>query len=176
MRRLILSKMLFKIALDRPAWHIDSDGDKYLYRIFMGEHGDVKCYLHWFVGVDNAGHVHNHPFDGLSIILCGAYKEVMLDPHRYELLRILGKDVEPAYSVATRRFWNRVDPDRYHRISDVKEGTWTLFFAGKSNGKGWYFVEEREVGPLKYTRAPKSGDEWWKTAHTLRQLLENDPL
>ena len=170
-RRLILAPLLRRIALDRPARDIDSGGNEYMYRIYLGVIDGTRIYLHWFAGVDGERHLHSHPFDGLSIILCGAYREEILDTYRYELLRLTEQDPGRSYSTKTRRWWNRIPAGRFHRIADAKHGTWTLFLAGPSHGGGWHFVEEREEGPLKYTKAPSAAEMWFETAPTLRELL-----
>lgn len=169
----MLHKLLLKISMDRPARHIDSGGREYMYRIFLSEHRGTRYYLHWFAGIDGERHAHNHPFEGLSIVLCGAYREEILDPRRHEMLRLTGQDTARAYSIVTRRWWNRIPAERYHRIVDAKVGTWTLFLAGPPHGNGWGFLDERESGSLKFTPAESSAARWWETAPTLRQLLED---
>ena len=171
LRRLILSRLLHRYALNLPARAIDSNGREYLYRMFLGERDGAKLYLHWFAGVDGERHLHSHPFEGRSVVLCGAYREEVIDQYRYELLRLTEQDTGLAYSITTRRWWNRIPANRFHRIIDAQEGTWTLFLAGKPHGRGWKFVEERERLPLKYTNAESSADRWWEKAPTLRELL-----
>lgn len=168
----IRHRLLLRLCLDRPARHIDSGGREYMYRIFVGERQGTRCYLHWFAGIDGERHTHNHPFDALSIVLCGAYREEVLDQYRHELCRLTSGSTDMAYRIVTRRLWNRIPADRYHRIVDAKEGTWTLFFAGKPHGRGWFFAQERGAGPLRFTRAESADARWWESAPTLRELLE----
>lgn len=172
-RRLILAPILRRIALDRPAKHIDSGGREYLYRVFLAERNGRRYYLHWFAGVDGERHAHSHPFNGLSIILSGAYREEILDPHMHTLRHLCDQDTQTAYSMRTRRLWNRIPAgdDRYHRIVDAKAGTWTLFIAD-GHCCPWYFAEESPSGRLVFRVAPSSAGRWWESAPTLRQLLE----
>ena len=94
----MLHKLLLKISLNRPARHIDSGGRLYMYRIFLAERNGYRVYLHWFAGVDGERHVHNHPFSALSIVLRGAYREEILKPVEFEMLRIAGN--EPALALS----------------------------------------------------------------------------
>ena len=170
-RRLILAPLLYRLALDRPARHIDSAGNEYLYRIFLAERDGTRYYLHWFAGIDADRHTHSHPFDGLSIILCGAYREEITDILRHELYRLTNRDVELATTVHTRRLWNRIPVDRYHRIVDAKRSTWTLFVAGPHRAP-WFFARTNaETTRLEFTAAESADARWWESAPTLRELL-----
>ena len=173
-RRLLIAPLLYRLSLGRPARHIDSAGSEYLYRIFLAERNGTRYYLHFFAGVDADRHTHSHPFDGLSIILCGAYREEITDVFRHELCRLIGRDVEEATTVRTRRLWNRIPNDRYHRIIDAKRHTWTLFIAGPHRGR-WFFARESwaDGGRLEFAAAESADPRWWETAPTLRQLLES---
>ena len=172
-RRLLIAPLLYRLSLDRPARHIDSAGSEYLYRVFLAERAGTRYYLHWFAGVDADRHTHSHPFDGLSIVLCGAYREEITDTLRHELYRLTDRDVGLATTVHTRRLWNRIPTTRYHRIIDAQRDTWTLFVAGPNRGR-WFFVRESwaDDGRLEFIEAQSADPRWWETAPTLRQLLE----
>lgn len=170
-RRLLMAPILRRIALDRPARRVDSGGREYLYRIFLAERNGRRYYLHWFAGIDGDRHTHSHPFNGLSIVLCGGYREELLDQSRHRLLHATGQDTGFAYTIKTRRLWNRIRTTTFHRIADALKDTWTLFVADQ-HCCPWYFAEEDFGGRLVFHGGESGGARWWEKAPTLRQLLE----
>ncbi len=64
-------------------------GDSYLQRWRLAEYGDgSNAYLHRFIGDDEDGACHDHPYDNVSTVLKGGYYEHM---HRAPLKVVDGK-------------------------------------------------------------------------------------
>jgi len=150
---------------------IDLSGKPYLERYFVGQLFGVTFYLHRFVSSDTERHVHNHPWrHGASIILAGSYieeKVVDLCPPAGPSGAIL----ERTY----RRWFNRVNCNTFHRISNAPAGTWTLFFHGPrmrtettGHQKGWGFLESAHLVTGEhvtvFTPYKSRGSHWWLKA------------
>lgn len=111
-----------------------------------------RLYLHYFVKSDQDHDVHNHPMNGLSIILTGGYREHrMIDPNTYTSTRDLPgvwtehKDHKPFRPFTITR-------DTFHRVELTHGRCWTLFITGKrvgpSDGTDWGFIN---LATGKYT-------------------------
>lgn len=119
---------LHRFCLGRPCRIIPSGGKPYLVRVYLRHWADgSRTYLHRFVSRDAERWVHDHPFDGRSLVLSGGYVEEVLtalsaDPVRYR-----------------RRWFNSVPAHKLHRIVDVEPDTWTLFHHGRTGigGGSW---------------------------------------
>ncbi len=83
----ILSSTDFKLAekylgggmrIWAPDLVISPDGNPYLYRWHLTEHKlPAQVYFHIQVADDPARPLHNHPWDNMSVILSGGYKETL---------------------------------------------------------------------------------------------------
>lgn len=95
-----------------------------------------RTYLHYFLGSDDAGLFHDHPWDeSQSLILTGSYSE--------ERLREDGTVDRFSYGPGDVNVLRRGD---LHRIDLTGPGCWTLFTAGAEHGESWGFVP-RGGGP-----------------------------
>lgn len=97
-----------------------------------------RIWLHQMHGHDMDEHPHNHPHaHAASLILRGGYLE-------YRHGRGPGR--EPSLSGAGSWAWfqpgdwNLLKPTDYHRLEDVRPGTWTLFFASWREKREWGFL------------------------------------
>lgn len=165
----MLDKILFKLTGGLPCRLIPrAPGRPYLERYYVGELLGATFYVHRFVSSDEEPHLHNHPWRwSRSAVLSGSYVEEV------------ATDICPAAGSSgcvteTRkvRWWNRVDGNRFHRITQAEPGTWTLFFHGPrqrvkvgqcSKIKGWGFLE-RDGSTTVFRPFPVGGCEWWYEA------------
>ena len=136
-----LSERLIERAQRTPYFHLyHADGSLYMARYWLrpGRGGTWAARVHHIATPDEDRHLHDHPWDFVSIVLRGGYKEI----------RPLG--VEPGFdgdeertylvdrrpgSVAVRRSTDR------HRIVSVLPDTWTLFITGPKR-QWWGFYTE----------------------------------
>lgn len=163
----MINELLYRLSARLPCRLIHP----YLERYYLGRLFSVTFYLHRFVSSDSERHLHNHPWGwGRSLVLSGSYSEesvVDLCPHA-------GRS--GCVTRTTRvRWWNKVDGNWFHRISDVKPGTWTLFFHGKRVGvagrpKGWGFLESVDSETTIFRPFPSGASRWWETADTGKHI------
>lgn len=136
------------------------DGRPYLWRSYFNPdvepEPDVGMFLHKFVGDDDPGIVHNHPWVWcVSIILWGSYNET-----RYKwsthTLRLAEPPLHPLsqpptiqsvklYDKKTRLLSpfdvNVINHDDMHRVSLIDKECWTLFIHGPRVST-WGFAKE----------------------------------
>lgn len=170
---MLIDKLLYVLTARLPARLIKLDTGPYLERYYVGTLFGVTFYLHRFVSSDTERHLHNHPWTwARALVLSGGYLEesvVDICPHA-------GPD--GVITKKTRvRFWNTVNGNLFHRISEAKPGTWTLFFHGERQQvdtghyltpKGWGFLERTYLvgvhDAVVFRPFPSASTEWWKTA------------
>lgn len=152
-----ISRALHRYCTGRPCRVIDSDGGPYMVRVYVGHWRGWRMYLHRYDAADGERWLHDHPFSGLSLILSGGYVE--------EVLSHLG-----AESRGWRRRWfNWIPARKFHRISSVLPGTWTLFVHGPHRHR-WGFLDrvETEDGSLAWLyhnpfgQTDSGGAHWWE--------------
>jgi len=161
-----MRKLLQRIASNRPARHIDSDGNKYLYRVYLAHFGGWRIYLHKFVGADGDRWLHDHPFNALSIILAGSYKEKILTAFDCKELKTKTKK---------RRFLNFINSNKFHQIGGIEGETWTLFIHAPHR-KQWGFLQEEGSCVIyhnPFDQSMSDGNHWWKDAPSL-EVLEGE--
>lgn len=169
-----MNKFLFWLTQFLPCRLIKLDSRPYLERYFVGQLFGVTFYLHRFVSSDSERHMHNHPWGwGRALVLSGSYVEesvIDLCPHASESGAILDRRYI--------RWWNRINGNHFHRISNAEPGTWTLFFHGPrlnvtlAGGavklKGWGFLEREKFSTGHITvfhpYQSTSGLKWWTKA------------
>jgi len=166
----MINKMLFKYTANLPAQLITTAGNPYIERYYVGELFGRTFYLHRFISSDSERHLHNHPWsNGWAVILSGSYvEEVVIDlcPHAHK-----GCVTE----FITRKWFNRIDGNTFHRIHSVKSGTWTLFCHGEmaripgvftpgSLLKGWGFINRFGNKTVFRSHQSSSAVEWWENA------------
>lgn len=185
-----MNKLLYQLSAKLPCRLIKLDSGPYLERYYLGQLFGVTFYLHRFVSSDTERHMHNHPWGwGRAIVLSGSYLEesvVDLCPH--------AGDSGCITRIKKIRWWNRVDGNWLHRISDAAPGTWTLFFHGRRvevaaivqgepvySPKGWGFLN---IGTSIISRQAITSFtpyisthnlEWWRHA-ALGEGIGREPL
>ncbi len=106
-------------------------------------------YLHHFL-VDDDADLHNHPWDALSLILSGGYREWRLKDDGDQVCR----NVLPGEL-------NRIHPKDFHRVEllDQNKGCWSLFFYG-SRKQSWGFWDpvKAQVTHWRTHRARKEAE------------------
>ncbi len=95
----------------------------------LGE-GRGRVYLHQWLRGDPDLRLHNHPWNALSILLAGWYREERLDP-------ATGKVVSRTYR---RGDLNAIRPETFHRIELDGGGAWSLVIAGQRTD-AWGFLD-----------------------------------
>lgn len=151
------ARALHRFCLGRPCRVITSvDDEPYMIRVYVAHWRGHRRYLHRFLTADGERWLHDHPFDGFSLVLSGGYDE----------------DLMPAFGqgVRTRRVrWaNWVPGNKFHRIARVRPNTWTLFVHGPHR-KLWGFVQPIESGNHygllyhnPFDQSDSGGAHWWE--------------
>ena len=156
MNRAWIAAWLQRFAANRPTRAIDSDGQPYLRRVYVAHWGGWRVYLHKFVGSDGERWLHDHPFNGLSVVLSGGYVEEVGGEWSCPALFIVSR---------VRRWINFIPRHRFHRIAAVEPGTWTLFIH-TPHSKGWGFLEPvGDIDGMLYHNPfdqSDSGGYWWQ--------------
>lgn len=121
---------LFQIRWKEPLRQGDTI---YLYRwtlIFFG----YSIRLHHWICSDVGPHLHDHPFDFISIVIKGRYTNVTPN----------GRIDVQAPSVWYAR------GDKTHRLEIPKEGAWTILLCSRPYRKWGFWVNQHLWRPLRY--------------------------
>ena len=161
MSRAWLAAWLQRFAANRPTREIASGGRPYLLRVYVAHWGGWRVYLHKFVGSDGERWLHDHPFNGLSVVLAGGYLEEVGRQWSWPDMRTVSR---------VRRWINFIPRHRFHRIAAIEPGTWTLFIHAP-HSKGWGFLFPiAALNGLVYTnpydQSDSSGAHWWRKPGT----------
>jgi hypothetical protein len=133
-----------------------SDGSPYLQRSYFDpdfrSQPDIGMFLHKFLGDDDVGVVHNHPWVWcVSIILAGSYSETrfrwstqtlrlssppMSSPPEIDSVRLYSKQTR----VLSPFDINIINHDDMHRVSLIDKECWTLFIHGP-RVSSWGFAD-----------------------------------
>ena len=152
-------KLLQRYSSSRPARRIDSNGNDYLFRVYLWHWRGWRFYLHKFVASDGDRWLHDHPFNALSIILLGSYSEKILT----------GFDCPGVQTITRRRRWfNFVGANKFHQISGINQETWTLFIHAPHR-KQWGFFEphpDYTAYHNPFDQAKSNGTFWWLSPET----------
>lgn len=130
-------------------YHKDADG-----QYVRGKWGNTSVRLHHILLPDDDEHLHNHPFDALSLILRGWYREET-PTNGFERAR-LNKLFPGPGEWTTRRFFNPGDINiikktDFHRVTSVSEGgVWTLFITNDVEGEWGFDVDGMFIEQTKY--------------------------
>lgn len=106
----------------------------------------LRVFLHRIDERDTDRYPHNHPWAwARSLILRGGYLE-----YRHGEIAILQRSRTSrsgfgAYEWFEPGNWSALSRDDYHRIEDVREGTWTLFVAGPQVQEWGYLTPNGHV-------------------------------
>ncbi len=157
-----MSRVLARLCRSLPARVIETGDKPYLYRIFLFELWGWRCYLHHFVSPDAERWLHDHPFDGLSIVLTGHYVEERLVYLDWPSIQTEARCV---------RWLNIVAGDCFHRVISPRPDTWTLFLHSPKY-KGWGFIERASDVVAYHNPHGNVGQaKWWRTAPTYQHLI-----
>lgn len=161
-----------------PRTTIEIEGKKYLTRYYLTGAGGGRwwqkatVFLHRFHASDTERDLHNHPWEGKSLILWGGYVETRCEdegtsslPHCYtreeKHLYVPFWLYPLACAVVTSmpvHCINELTLHDFHRVelTNEEQGCWTLFLAGERT-KAWGFLDRA----TKVFRAHKmnEGDE-----------------
>lgn len=156
-----VSRLLARLCRSLPARVIETGDKPYLYRIFLFELLGWRCYLHHFVSADAERWLHDHPFDGLSIVLTGSYIEERLTCLDWPTIRVHERRI---------RWFNYVAGTCFHRVLSPRPDTWTLFLHSPKY-KGWGFLERTDFGVVYRNPFGNVGQaKWWRVAPTYQYL------
>ena len=188
----MINKLLFNFTAKLPTRLIYLESGPYLERYYLGQFLGVTFYLHRFVRADSERNLHNHPWrSSYSLVLAGRYVE--------EIVMDLCPSTESGCVVESRHvsWFNSIPGNKFHRITDVSPGTWTLFFHGSRQQvghinkwvrgaqvrmpilKGWGFLSKMDYYGKTLTTftlsTPPKSHEWWLEAPTGAKS-EREPL
>ena len=153
----------------------------YLQRYYAGTFRDGSdLWLHRFLSNDGDRHVHSHPFEFQTVMLCGGYTEEFIThdgskDHRIslpnpssqlpelleEFLRGMNSNFPPPSHVflsLARGANQSLDVYDWHRIAAVNDETWTAVIVNPKRLPKWFF--KNDDGELIDMRA--SERDWWK--------------
>jgi len=157
------------------------DSKPYLQRYYAGTFRDGSdLWLHRFLSADGDRHLHSHPFEFSSVMLCGGYTEEFIDrngckDHRVTLpnpkskLQIYLEEILESLKSKNPMFWmtflnlscgaqNQLDAYDWHRIASVLPETWTAVIVNPKRLPKWFFKDDS--GHLKDKLS--SPRDWWK--------------
>lgn len=127
-------EQLMLITRTMPMKTIQVNGDDYLERYFVGELNGTQEWLHRFLRADSERHLHSHPWDADSTILCGWYRE--------EVRRSNGENHLIEWGCGDK---NIITAGKIHRVFDVMPNTWTHMRVYPGREPHWYFIDEDGV-------------------------------
>lgn len=156
--RRVITCFIIKSALDRPYHHIGEYMQRWWLtpRFLLTRDKDgylipypwlpkiLKCRLHWTKLPDQERHLHNHPCENTSVILCGGYEESVLSS---------GFDW-----VFTRKKGDVIHRNAtdYHALVNVTQaGCFSLWFMGKEVNNWGFSVDGKHINAKDYLNPPK---------------------
>lgn len=138
---------LMLITRTMPMKTIQVNGEDYLERYYVGQKNGVQEWLHRFLRADSERHLHSHPWDADSTILCGWYQE--------EWIAANGKRVLTEWHEGDQ---NVITTVKTHRIVDVLPNTWTHMRVYAGREPTWHFIDDEGNKQIMQT----SPIDWWK--------------
>lgn len=142
-------RLLMRFATPSSWGHIyGQDGSLYMerFQLFAFEHFSAR--LHHIVREDRDRHLHDHPWDFVSIVLQGGYVEARpyeaSDPLWIGEQEVVCEVSRVAPCIAHRRALDR------HKITSVDPGTWTFFLTGPYKNKWGFFTPKGKVPYREY--------------------------
>lgn len=147
-----LADAIIRRAMRTPYTHLQgADGSLYMARFWLRPYAPdgrgIAARVHHIARADADRHLHDHPWNFVSVVLKGGYVEARptsLDPdfeHESRAERCTLTE-RRAGSVAFRRATDR------HRIVSVQPDTWTLFITGPKLHTWGFFT-------------PHGKEYWW---------------
>ncbi len=151
-------EQLMEITAAMPMKTIQINGQDYLQRYFAGYTADGgQHWFHRFLRSDSERHLHSHPWNGNSFVLCGVYKE----QSRGIACTHSGNDHFRTYRVGS---CNKIYEQTLHRIIEVEPDTWTLMYVEAGRQPQWFFIDDE--GNKKFM---DSSPEDWNKNYAPRQ-------
>lgn len=102
--------------------------------------------LHHWIGNDVGPHLHDHPFNFISILLKGGYTNITSDQHYQDC---------PYHITFSRKHIKALsmwyaNGERRHRLEIDSGGAWTLLLCGRPYRKWGFWVNNHLWRPLRY--------------------------
>jgi len=150
----------------------DAETIPYLERYYAGTLRDgADLWFHRFLTNDSERHLHSHPFNFRTIMLCGGYTEEFLTPAGEKDFRVTLPDMHPINFNMLSYFsknsigklssefvrGREIDVFDWHRIAVVEPDTWTMMIVQPERLPAWFFKDDD--GELKHMKS--SPKEWW---------------
>lgn len=124
---------LMRITADMPCKTIEVNGKPYLSRYFAGlSESGGQWWYHQFHTADGERHLHSHPWQGRSLILCGSYVEEFLQCDGRMKNR---RHFQPGHH-------NMIYTTTLHRIAEVEPNTWTMLYIEPGRLPTWKFIDD----------------------------------
>ena len=181
----VTPQTLLRLTANMPMKQININGVGYLQRYYAGNFRDGSdLWLHRFLSNDGDRHVHSHPFEFQSVMLCGGYTEEFITTdgskdHRItlpnassklpemleEILFKLNSSLPPASSIISylaHGSSQSLGVYDWHRIAAVNDDTWTAVIVKPQRLPKWFFKDDS--GDLVDMSA--SPRDWWKNYKT----------
>ncbi len=148
----------------------------YLQRYYAGTFSEGSdLWFHRFLSNDSERHLHSHPFNFDTTMLCGWYEEEYLNNNKEKSLRKIVpqeqnkfnlfwyvKNFESILKCCVSDFSTHAAPRKisvfdWHRIAAVEPNTWTMMIVKPDRLPFWFFKDDNgETVSMK--ASPK---EWW---------------
>lgn len=168
----MIHKILYWVSARLPCRLIELDSGPYLERYYLGSLFGTTFYLHRFVSSDSERHLHNHPWGwGRALVLAGGYEEERV----VDLTNVCENGC--LTQITQVNWWNVINGNTFHRITNARLNTWTLFAHGPrvrvrkgccSVLKGWGFLEHKYLvgyhDSVYFVPWQGTSSKWWLTA------------
>lgn len=166
---------MLELTANMPCKQINVDDAPYLQRFFAGTFanhiGETDLWFHRFLSGDGDEHLHWHPMNMRSSVLCGSYREEYLchgvkleriiypgDASRNFLINLCAKAEQgyPLRKIPDRT--RRIGMHDIHRIAEVQPGTWSMLLVEPERVPVWGFINDSGEYEIR-KGAPR---DWWK--------------
>jgi hypothetical protein len=119
-----------------------------------------NIYIHKICQSDKDKDPHDHPWNYRTIILKGAYKEMLCQTYEDTST---GESIRRIHRISVKEFhrWNSVKRKWYdgHKIELISAPVWTLVITGKHRGVWGYITDKGWVDSLTYRQQKNSKEE-----------------
>lgn len=154
----------------------------YLQRYYVGQ---LRCgrdvWLHRFLRNDAERHLHSHPFNFVTLMLCGGYSEQYLDEHGKQwrittpcaggpqmavaerIVKLINHGIHAARPTSEQVLkelteYRTIDVFDWHRIAAVEPDTWTCMIVDQERLPFWFFRDDNG----DHQAVKSSPADWWK--------------
>lgn len=169
------NEFMLELTTNMPCKQINVNDAPYMQRYYAGkfvnQFTECDLWFHRFLSADGDRHLHWHPMNMRSSVLCGWYSEEYMDDGVKRERTIYPGDASRNFLInlcakASQGLPLRKIPDRtrrigmhdIHRIAEVAPDTWTMLLVEPERVPVWGFIDDD--GNIE-TR-PTSGRYWWK--------------